>query len=164
MITETCNYITFKLGHELFAIDVEHVREVLEISRITNVPTAPAYMRGVVNVRGKAIPVVDLRGGRQRDQHYEDHAHRQQGQRVLAQPLEDRWMGQCASGQGGGRRTSGYSSKRWGAGGGSSGLAGGLGPHSGPGSRLAGAAFAQTWVLPAGDRDRPGRRLRPHTY
>lgn len=61
MITETCNYITFKLGHELFAIDVDHVREVLEISRITNVPTAPAYMRGVVNVRGKAIPVVDLR-------------------------------------------------------------------------------------------------------
>ena len=61
MITETCNYITFKLGHELFAIDVDHVREVLEISRITSVPTAPAYMRGVVNVRGKAIPVVDLR-------------------------------------------------------------------------------------------------------
>ena len=61
MITETCNYITFKLGDELFAIDVDQVREVLEISRITNVPTAPAYMRGVVNVRGKAIPVVDLR-------------------------------------------------------------------------------------------------------
>jgi purine-binding chemotaxis protein CheW len=61
MITETCNYITFKLGDELFAINVNQVREVLEISRITNVPTAPAYMRGVVNVRGKAIPVVDLR-------------------------------------------------------------------------------------------------------
>lgn len=61
MITETSNYITFKLGGELFAIDVNQVREVLEISRITSVPTAPAYMRGVVNVRGKAIPVVDLR-------------------------------------------------------------------------------------------------------
>jgi purine-binding chemotaxis protein CheW len=61
MITETCNYITFKLGDELFAIGVNQVREVLEISRITHVPTAPRYMRGVVNVRGKAIPVVDLR-------------------------------------------------------------------------------------------------------
>lgn len=54
-------YITFKLGNELFAINVEQVREVLEVSTITRVPTAPVYMRGVVNVRGKAIPVVDLR-------------------------------------------------------------------------------------------------------
>jgi purine-binding chemotaxis protein CheW len=61
MITETCNYITFKLGGELFAIDVNQVREVLEISRITSIPSAPPYMRGLVNVRGKAIPVVDLR-------------------------------------------------------------------------------------------------------
>ena len=61
MITDTCQYITFKLGDELFAINVNQVREVLEISRITNVPTAPEYMRGVVNVRGQATPVVDLR-------------------------------------------------------------------------------------------------------
>lgn len=54
-------YITFKLGDELFAIDVAQVREVLELPPITRVPTAPAYMRGVVNVRGKAVPVVDLR-------------------------------------------------------------------------------------------------------
>jgi purine-binding chemotaxis protein CheW len=53
--------MTFKLGDELFAIDVAQVREVLEISRITKVPTAPPYMRGVVNVRGQATPVVDLR-------------------------------------------------------------------------------------------------------
>jgi purine-binding chemotaxis protein CheW len=58
---ELCQYITFKLGDELFAIDVAQVREVLELPLITRVPTAPAYMRGVVNVRGKAIPVVDLR-------------------------------------------------------------------------------------------------------
>ena len=53
--------ITFKLGDELFAVNVFQVREVLEVSQITKVPTAPAYMRGVVNVRGQAIPVVDLR-------------------------------------------------------------------------------------------------------
>lgn len=61
VITETAQYITFKLGEELFAINVGQVREVLEISQITRVPTAPDYMRGVVNVRGRAIPVVDLR-------------------------------------------------------------------------------------------------------
>jgi purine-binding chemotaxis protein CheW len=61
MITEISQYMTFKLGNELFAINVEQVREVLEVSTITRVPTAPDYMRGVVNVRGKAIPVVDLR-------------------------------------------------------------------------------------------------------
>ena len=55
------SYLTFKLGSELFAIDVARVREVLDLSEITQVPTAPAYMRGVVNVRGSAVPVVDLR-------------------------------------------------------------------------------------------------------
>jgi len=61
MITETRQYMTFKLGDELFAIDVARVREVLEVGQITRVPTAPEYMRGVVNVRGQATPVVDLR-------------------------------------------------------------------------------------------------------
>ena len=61
IINETAQYITFKLGEELFAINVAQVREVLELPLITKVPTAPDYMRGVVNVRGKAIPVVDLR-------------------------------------------------------------------------------------------------------
>ena len=57
----TSQYITFKLGDELFAIDVAQVREVLEVATITKVPTAPACIRGVVNVRGQATPVVDLR-------------------------------------------------------------------------------------------------------
>ena len=61
MITETRQYMTFKLGGELFAINVAQVREVLEVSQITRVPTAPDFIRGVVNVRGQATPVVDLR-------------------------------------------------------------------------------------------------------
>jgi len=61
MITEISQYMTFKLGNELFAINVAQVREVLEVSTITRVPTAPDYMRGVVNVRGKSTPVVDMR-------------------------------------------------------------------------------------------------------
>jgi purine-binding chemotaxis protein CheW len=60
-VTSPAQYITFKLGDELFAIDVSQVREVLELPPITRVPTSPPYLRGVVNVRGKAIPVVDLR-------------------------------------------------------------------------------------------------------
>jgi purine-binding chemotaxis protein CheW len=60
-ITQTTQYITFRLGDELFAVNVAQVREVLDLTLITKVPTAPAYMRGVVNVRGSAIPVVDLR-------------------------------------------------------------------------------------------------------
>ena len=61
MITETGQYMTFKLGNELFAIGVAQVREVLEIAQITRVPTAPPFMRGVINVRGQATPVVDFR-------------------------------------------------------------------------------------------------------
>jgi purine-binding chemotaxis protein CheW len=49
------------MGDELFAIDIKHVREVIDMSPIARVPTAPAHLRGVVNVRGKAVPVVDLR-------------------------------------------------------------------------------------------------------
>lgn len=61
MISETRQYMTFRLGDELFGIDVAQVREVLEVLQITRVPMAPEYMRGVVNVRGQATPVVDLR-------------------------------------------------------------------------------------------------------
>lgn len=60
-ITETARYLTFRLGGEMFAINVFRTREVLDVSHITRVPTAPEYLRGVVNVRGNAIPVVDLR-------------------------------------------------------------------------------------------------------
>jgi purine-binding chemotaxis protein CheW len=60
-LNQAAYYITFRLGDELFAIPVAQVREVLDMSVITRVPKAPNYMRGVVNVRGSAIPVVDLR-------------------------------------------------------------------------------------------------------
>jgi len=60
-MSESNQYLTFKLGDELFAIQVANVREILEMPHITRVPTAPDYMRGVVNVRGKAVPVADLR-------------------------------------------------------------------------------------------------------
>jgi purine-binding chemotaxis protein CheW len=60
-LSEAALYLTFKLGDEVFSIDVAQVREVLELSTITKVPQAPEFMRGVINVRGSVIPVVDLR-------------------------------------------------------------------------------------------------------
>jgi purine-binding chemotaxis protein CheW len=54
-------YLTFRLGDEVFALNVSQVREVLDILNITRVPRAPRFMRGVVNVRGSVVPVVDLR-------------------------------------------------------------------------------------------------------
>jgi purine-binding chemotaxis protein CheW len=60
-MSKVTSYLTFRLGDEVFAIDVAHVREVLDLTEITRVPTTPSYMRGVVNVRGSAVPVVDMR-------------------------------------------------------------------------------------------------------
>jgi purine-binding chemotaxis protein CheW len=57
----TAQYLTFKLGDELFALDIGMVREVLDFTVITKVPQTPHYMRGVINLRGSVVPVVDLR-------------------------------------------------------------------------------------------------------
>lgn len=54
-------YLTFKVDEEFFAIDVGKVREVLDLTTITKVPRAPEFMRGVINVRGSVVPVVDMR-------------------------------------------------------------------------------------------------------
>lgn len=54
-------YLTFLLGREEFAIQVLKVREIMGIQDITAVPQTPSYIKGVINLRGKVIPVVDLR-------------------------------------------------------------------------------------------------------
>lgn len=54
-------YLTFNLERELFALDISSVREVLELVNITRVPRTPEYIRGVINLRGRAVPVVDLK-------------------------------------------------------------------------------------------------------
>ena len=60
-ITETVQYLTFKLRDEVFAIDVVKVREILEFTSINKVPQTPEFMRGVINLRGSVVPVIDLR-------------------------------------------------------------------------------------------------------
>lgn len=58
---EATQYLTFKLEDEMFALDISKVREVLEFSSVTKVPRTPEFMRGVINLRGSVVPVVDLR-------------------------------------------------------------------------------------------------------
>ena len=53
-------YLTFRLHEEVFAIEIGKVREVLEYRTLTKVPRMPAYMRGVINLRGNVVPVIDL--------------------------------------------------------------------------------------------------------
>jgi len=60
-IAESIQYLTFKLAEETFALDVAKVREILELTSITKVPQTPDYMRGVINLRGSVVPVVDMR-------------------------------------------------------------------------------------------------------
>ena len=58
---ETTQFLTFKLGDEVFALDISKVREVLDFTTVTKVPRTPEFMRGVINLRGSVVPVVDLR-------------------------------------------------------------------------------------------------------
>lgn len=60
-ITETGQYLTFKLDEEVFALDISTVREVLDFTKITKVPQTPEFMLGVINLRGSVMPVVDMR-------------------------------------------------------------------------------------------------------
>jgi purine-binding chemotaxis protein CheW len=55
------SYLSFKLGDEIFAANVSKVLNILELTKITKVPMAPSYMKGVINLRGDVLPVVDVR-------------------------------------------------------------------------------------------------------
>ncbi|GFO60867.1 chemotaxis protein CheW [Geomonas silvestris] len=54
-------YLTFRLGDETFALDVAEVREILDFTTVTKVPRTPPFMRGVINLRGSVVSVMDLR-------------------------------------------------------------------------------------------------------
>jgi purine-binding chemotaxis protein CheW len=58
---EATQYLTFKLRDEVFALDIGKVREVLDFIGVTKVPQTPDFMRGVINLRGNVVPVVDMR-------------------------------------------------------------------------------------------------------
>jgi len=54
-------YLTFMLGDEVFAMDIRTVREIIQYGAITVVPMMPDFVRGVINLRGSVVPVIDLR-------------------------------------------------------------------------------------------------------
>ena len=58
---ENHQYLTFKLDDEVFALGIDKVREVLDYTSVTKVPQVPDFMRGVINLRGSVVPVVDMR-------------------------------------------------------------------------------------------------------
>jgi purine-binding chemotaxis protein CheW len=55
------SYLTFKLGEEKFGVHVGQVLNILEMTRVTEVPKAPDFMKGVINLRGMVLPVIDSR-------------------------------------------------------------------------------------------------------
>ena len=61
MDQEIDSFISFKLGEEYFAISVSKVLNILQLVQITKVPTAPDYMKGVINLRGTVLPIIDIR-------------------------------------------------------------------------------------------------------
>src|SRR5664279_5035830 len=66
-VAEQNQYLTFLLGEEMFAIGILSIREIIEYGFVTDVPMTPPFIRGVLNLRGAVVPVVDLavRFGRQ---------------------------------------------------------------------------------------------------
>lgn len=60
-IADTNSYLSFKLDDELFSANVAKVLEILEMTKITKVPQVPNYMRGIINLRGQVLPVIDTK-------------------------------------------------------------------------------------------------------
>jgi len=54
-------YLTFALGNEVYGLEILKVQEIIGMTTVTKVPRTPGFLRGVINLRGKVVPVVDLR-------------------------------------------------------------------------------------------------------
>ena len=54
-------YLTFKLGNETYGIEILKIQEIIGMMKVTHFPKAPSFVRGVINLRGKVIPVIELR-------------------------------------------------------------------------------------------------------
>ena len=65
---EIAQYLTFQLSGEMYAVGILNVKEIIEYGQLTEIPMMPAFIRGVINLRGSVVPVIDLAarfGGRQ---------------------------------------------------------------------------------------------------
>ncbi|MCM8536505.1 MAG: chemotaxis protein CheW [Lentisphaeraceae bacterium] len=59
--TQKDKYLTFHIGSEEYAIEIKYVTEIIGMLKVTEVPQTPVYIKGVINLRGKVIPVMDIR-------------------------------------------------------------------------------------------------------
>ncbi len=60
-INNLSQYLTFKLDEETYALDISRVHSVLDFEKLTKVPKTPDFMRGVINLRGSVVPIIDLK-------------------------------------------------------------------------------------------------------
>jgi purine-binding chemotaxis protein CheW len=60
-LAQAGKYLTFALGKEDYGLEILKVREIIGVMNITAVPQVPGYVKGIINLRGKVIPVIDLR-------------------------------------------------------------------------------------------------------
>lgn len=60
-ITQRGKYVTFKSGNEYFGLKIEYVSEIIGFQEITEIPESEDYIKGLINLRGKIIPVIDVR-------------------------------------------------------------------------------------------------------
>src|SRR4030066_439751 len=54
-------YLTFRIAEEVYGISISEITEIIDLQKITEVPDMPKYVKGVINLRGKVIPILDLR-------------------------------------------------------------------------------------------------------
>ena len=59
--TQKGKYLTFSLGKEFYGIEIKHVTEIIGIQPVTEIPELPDHIKGIINLRGKIIPVMDVR-------------------------------------------------------------------------------------------------------
>lgn len=59
-VAEGQQFLTFTLGGEMFAIEILNIKEIIEYGSLTTVPMMPEFVRGVINLRGRVVPVIDL--------------------------------------------------------------------------------------------------------
>ena len=78
-------YLTFTLGGEVYALDILEVTEIIEFRDLTVVPMMPSFIRGVINLRGRVLPVVDMaaRFGQQRRLGRPPHEHHRRRNRQV---------------------------------------------------------------------------------
>jgi purine-binding chemotaxis protein CheW len=61
LLLKAGKYLTFELGHEIYGLEILKVQEIIGMMNVTRVPKTSTFVRGVINLRGKVIPVIDLR-------------------------------------------------------------------------------------------------------